>query len=60
MSRLYLSADIRRAETIATVIGLAARCDPAEITTGQIAVAMGGRSVESTPDNAKDEQSGNA
>lgn len=41
MSRLYLSADIRRAETIATVIGLAARCDPAEITTGQIAVAMG-------------------
>ncbi len=41
MSRLYLSADIRRAETIATVIGLAARCDPAEITTGQIAAAMG-------------------
>lgn len=41
MSRLYLSADVRRAETIATVIGLAGRCDPAEITTGQIAVAMG-------------------
>lgn len=41
MSRLYLSADMRRAETIATVIGLAARSDPAEITTGQIAVAMG-------------------
>ena len=40
MSRRYLSADIRRAETIATVIGLAARCDPAEITTGQIAAAM--------------------
>jgi len=41
MSRLYLSADMRRAETIATVIDLAERCDPAEITTGQIAAAMG-------------------
>lgn len=41
MSRLYLSADIRRAETISAVIGLAARCDPAEITTGQIAADMG-------------------
>ena len=41
MSRLYLSADMRRAEAIAAVIGLAARCDPAEITTGQIAATMG-------------------
>lgn len=41
MSRLYLSADMRRSEAIAAVIGLAARCDPAEITTGQIAATMG-------------------
>lgn len=32
---------MRRAEAIAAVIGLAARSDPAEITTGQIAAAMG-------------------
>lgn len=41
MNRPYLSADSRRAETVATVIDLAASRDPAVMTTGQIAVAMG-------------------
>jgi len=41
MNRPYLSADLRRAETVATVIELAATHDPAVMTTGQIAVAMG-------------------
>ena len=41
MNRPYLSADLRRAETVATVIELAATHDPAVMTTGQIASAMG-------------------
>ena len=41
MNRPYLSADLRRAETVATVIELAATHDPAVMTTGQIAAAMG-------------------
>ena len=41
MNRPYLSADLRRAETVATVIELAAAHDPAVMTTGQIAAAMG-------------------
>lgn len=41
MNRPYLSADLRRAETVVTVIGLAASHDPAVMTTGQIAAAMG-------------------
>ena len=41
MNRPYLSADLRRAETVATVIELAATHDPTVMTTGQIAVAMG-------------------
>ena len=41
MNRPYLSADSRRAETVATVIDLSASRDPAVMTTGQIAVAMG-------------------
>ena len=41
MNRPYLSADLRRAETVATVIELAASHDPAVMTTGQIASAMG-------------------
>lgn len=41
MNRPYFSADSRRAETVATVIDLAASRDPAVMTTGQIAVAMG-------------------
>ncbi len=41
MSRPYLSADMRRSEIVATVIGQAAHCDPAEITTTQIASSMG-------------------
>lgn len=41
MNRPYLSADLRRAETVATVIELAASHDPAVMTTGQIAAAMG-------------------
>ncbi len=41
MNRPYLSADLRRAETVAAVIKLAATHDPATMTTGQIAAAMG-------------------
>jgi len=41
MNRPYLSADLRRAETVAAVIELAASHDPAVMTTGQIATAMG-------------------
>lgn len=41
MNRPYLSADLRRAETVAAVIELAATHDPAVMTTGQIASAMG-------------------
>lgn len=41
MNRPYLSADLRRAEAVATVIELAATHDPAVMTTGQIASAMG-------------------
>lgn len=41
MNRPYLSAELRRAETVATVIELAASHDPAVMTTGQIASAMG-------------------
>ena len=41
MNRPYLSADLRRAETVAAVIDLAASRDPATLTTGQIAAAMG-------------------
>ena len=41
MNRPYLSADLRRAEAVATVIELAATHDPAVMTTGQIAAAMG-------------------
>lgn len=41
MNRPYLSADLRRAETVAAVIDLAASHDPATLTTGQIAAAMG-------------------
>lgn len=41
MNRPYLSADLRRAETVAAVIALAASHDPAVMTTGQIAAAMG-------------------
>ncbi|MCP5400565.1 MAG: TetR/AcrR family transcriptional regulator [Sphingomonas sp.] len=41
MNRPYLSADQRRAEAVATVIELAATHDPAVMTTGQIASAMG-------------------
>lgn len=41
MNRPYLSADMRRAEAVAAVIKLAARHDPAVMTTGQIAAAMG-------------------
>ena len=41
MNRPYLSADLRRAETVAAVIELAAVRDPAVMTTGQIAAAMG-------------------
>ena len=40
MNRPYLSAELRRAETVATVIDLAASHDPAVMTTGQIAAAM--------------------
>lgn len=40
MTRRYLSADQRRAAAVRTVVALAAHCDPAEITTGQIASAM--------------------
>jgi TetR/AcrR family transcriptional regulator len=48
MNRPYLSADLRRAETVATVIELAASHDPAVMTTGQIASGHGrvaGRAV---------------
>lgn len=41
MSRRYLPADQRRAATVATVVGLAAACDPVDITTAQIASVMG-------------------
>ena len=41
MNRPYLSAELRRAEAVATVIELAASHDPAVLTTGQIAAAMG-------------------
>ena len=41
MNRPHLSADLRRAETVATVIELAGSVDPAVMTTGQIAAAMG-------------------
>lgn len=41
MNRPYLSADTRRAETVAAVIELAAGVDPASLTTSQIASAMG-------------------
>ena len=41
MNRLYLSADVRRAEAIAKVIELAAHKDPVGITTSQIAAEMG-------------------
>ena len=41
MNRPYLSADLRRAEPVAAVIDLAASRDPATLTTGQIAAAMG-------------------
>ena len=41
MNRPYLSADLRRAGAVATVIELAASHDPAAMTTGQIAAAMG-------------------
>lgn len=41
MNRPYLSADLRRAETVAAVIELAASHDPGAMTTGQIAAAMG-------------------
>lgn len=41
MNRPYLSAELRRAETVAAVIELAASNDPATLTTGQIASAMG-------------------
>lgn len=41
MNRPYLSAEMRRAEAVATVIELAASHDPAVLTTGQIAAAMG-------------------
>ena len=40
MNRTYLSAETRRAVTIATVVDLAASCDSSAITTGQIAAAM--------------------
>jgi TetR/AcrR family transcriptional regulator len=41
MNRPYLSADLRRAETVAAVVQLAASHDPAAMTTSQIAAAMG-------------------
>lgn len=41
MNRPYLSAEMRRAETVAAVIELAASYDPATMTTGQIAATMG-------------------
>lgn len=41
VNRPYLPAEIRRAEAVATVIDLAASHDPAMLTTGQIATAMG-------------------
>lgn len=41
MNRSYLSAELRRAAAVATVIELAADNDPAGMTTGQIAAAMG-------------------
>ena len=40
MNRPYLSAEMRRAETVAAVIELAASYDPATMTTGQIAATM--------------------
>lgn len=41
MNRPYLSAEMRRAATVATVVDLAASNDPGTLTTGQIASAMG-------------------
>jgi AcrR family transcriptional regulator len=41
MNRPYLSADLRRAKTVAAVVELAASNDPGNLTTGQIASAMG-------------------
>lgn len=41
MTRTYLSAELRRTEAVAAVIELAASHDPATMTTGQIASAMG-------------------
>lgn len=41
MNRPYHSAELRRAEAVATVIELAASHDPATLATGQIAAAMG-------------------
>lgn len=37
----YLAADERRAMTVASVLALAAECNPAEITTSAIAARMG-------------------
>ena len=41
MTRIKLPADVRRAATVEAVIALAAKANPADITTAQIAAYMG-------------------